>query len=192
MRWTLLALPFFALVACGKPVEADNVGADNLGGPVLAPPPMPGTAPVANEADNATAPDPQPAIAGAIPEAFRGTYDQNEESCARPSEYRLTVEAGELRFHESIGKVRSVKVLAPAKIELLADKLDQRQPWADELLGWIMLAFAAGIVLLALFEDHYDQRDMFQAAIIPAVIGVVVLAYCRLMAPRTRAIPPSS
>ena len=74
----------------------------------------------------------------------------------------------------------------PGSVPLLADKLEQRQPWADELLGWIMLAFAAAIVLLALFEDHYEQRDMFQAAIIPALIGVVILAYCRLMAPKMR------
>ncbi len=131
MRWTMLALPVFALAACGKPVESDNVGADNLGGPVLAPPPMPGTTPVANEADNATAPDPRPAIAGAIPEAFRGTYDQNEEGCARPSEYRLTVDAGELRFHESIGKVRSVKVLAPKEIEVLADYQGEGEAWQN-------------------------------------------------------------
>ena len=78
----------------------------------------------------------------------------------------------------------------PGSVPLLADKLEQRQPWADELLGWIMLAFAVAIVLLGLFEDHYDRRDMFQAAIIPAVIGVVVLAYCRLMAPKGRATPP--
>jgi MFS family permease len=75
---------------------------------------------------------------------------------------------------------------------LLADKLEQRQPWADELLGWIMLAFAVAIVLLGLFEDHYDRREMFQAAIIPAIIGVVVLAYCRLVAPRARPAPPPS
>ena len=74
----------------------------------------------------------------------------------------------------------------PGSVPLLAEKLEQRQPWADELLGWIMLAFAAAIVLLALFEDHYEQRDMFQAAIIPALIGVVILAYCRLMAPKMR------
>ena len=78
----------------------------------------------------------------------------------------------------------------PGSVPLLADKLEQRQPWADELLGWIMLAFAVAIVLLGLFEDHYEQRDMFQAAIIPAVIGLVVLAYCRLMATRTRPTPP--
>lgn len=74
----------------------------------------------------------------------------------------------------------------PGSVPLLAEKLEQRQPWADELLGWIMLAFALGIVLLALFEDPYDRNEMYQAAIVPAIIGVVVLAYCRLMVPKAR------
>ena len=73
-----------------------------------------------------------------------------------------------------------------ASVPILADKLEQRQPWADELLGWIVLAFALGIVLLGLFEDDYDRRDIFQMAVVPLVIGVAVLAYCRLMAPRAR------
>ena len=29
----------------------------------------------------------------------------------------------------------------PGSVPLLAEKLEQRQPWADELLGWIMLAW---------------------------------------------------
>ena len=74
----------------------------------------------------------------------------------------------------------------PGSVPLLAEKLEQRQPWADELLGWIMLAFALGIVLLGLFEHPDDRTEMYQAAIIPAIIGIVVLAYCRLMAPKAR------
>lgn len=74
----------------------------------------------------------------------------------------------------------------PASVPLLAAKLEQRQPWADELLGWIMIAFAAGIVLIGLFEQDYDRSELFQSAIIPAIVGVVVLVYCRLMAPKAR------
>jgi hypothetical protein len=73
-----------------------------------------------------------------------------------------------------------------ASVPVLADKLDQRQPWADEMLGWIMLAFALGMVLLGLFEEDYDRREIFQAAVVPVVIGVTILAYCRLVAPRPR------
>ena len=72
----------------------------------------------------------------------------------------------------------------PGSVPLLAEKLEQRQPWADALLGWIMLAFAATLVLLALFEEPWERMHMFQAAIVPAVVGVTVLVYCRIMAPR--------
>jgi len=128
MRPIFLALSQLALLAaCGAPAEPD--GNSNQ---VVAPPPMPGTTSGdANSAGNAIAPDPQPAIAGAIPEPFRGTYDQNEENCARPSEYRLTVDAGELRFHESIGKVRSVKVMEAGRIEVLADYQGEGETWQN-------------------------------------------------------------
>ena len=83
--------------------------------------------------------------------------------------------------------IREAMKSDPASVPLLAEKLEQRQPWADELLGWIMLAFAVGIVLLGLFEEEaYDRREFFQSAIVPAVIGIVVLVYCRLMAPKAR------
>jgi hypothetical protein len=128
MRASFLAVPFL-LAACGAPVEPE--GDSNQ---MVAPPSMQGTnsySADANAAANITAPDPKPAIAGAIPEAFRGTYDRNEENCGRPSEYRLTVDAGELRFHESIGKVRSVKVLTPTRIELLADYQGEGETWQN-------------------------------------------------------------
>lgn len=78
----------------------------------------------------------------------------------------------------------------PGSVPLLAARLEQRQPWADELLGWILLAFAAGIVLIGLLGQDYDRREIFQAAIIPALIGIVVLVYCRLMAPKAPLAPP--
>ncbi len=75
----------------------------------------------------------------------------------------------------------------PGSVPLLAEKLEQRQPWADALLGWIMLAFAATLVLLSLFEAPWERIHMVQAAIVPAVIGVTVLIYCRVMAPKSGA-----
>jgi hypothetical protein len=72
----------------------------------------------------------------------------------------------------------------PGSVPLLAEKLEQRQPWADSLLGWIMLAFAATLALLALFEEPWERMHMLQAAIVPAVIGITVLLYCRITAPK--------
>ena len=128
MRPIFLALPAY-LAACGAPVEPDNVAFEVDDPPSAAG--ANGADPSSNHAAPATAPDPQPAIAGAIPEPFRGTYDRNEESCARPSEYRLTVDAGELRFHESVGKVRTVRVLSPTRIELLADYQGEGETWQN-------------------------------------------------------------
>lgn len=72
----------------------------------------------------------------------------------------------------------------PGSVPVLASRLEARQPWADALLGWIFLAFAAGLVLLGLFEDGEDRRRIFQAAVVPVVIGVTVLVYCWLHRPK--------
>ena len=73
----------------------------------------------------------------------------------------------------------------PGSVSLLTQKLEARQPWADALLGWIFLAFAAALVGLALFEDGEERMEMFKAAVIPVVVGLTVLLYVRLARPRT-------
>ena len=67
----------------------------------------------------------------------------------------------------------------PDSVAPLSERLDARQPWADALIGWIFIAVAIGLVLMALFETPDDRRDVFQAAIVPAVVGVVALAFVR-------------
>ena len=69
----------------------------------------------------------------------------------------------------------------PGSVPLLAEKLEQRQPWADALLGWIFIAFAIGMALLGITDDDpYDRREMVRAAIVPLIIGISVLAFIRL------------
>lgn len=68
----------------------------------------------------------------------------------------------------------------PGSVALLADKLEQRQPWADALLGWVFIAFAVALVGLGLFEGAADRMDLFKAAVVPIVIGATVLLYVRL------------
>ena len=72
----------------------------------------------------------------------------------------------------------------PGSVPVLASRLEARQPWVDALLGWIFLAFAVGLVGLGLFEDGYEQRRIFQAAVVPVVIGVTVLVYCWIARPK--------
>jgi len=117
------------LASCGAPAEnqtanesvlidANAVEAGVNG--AAAPPPA-----FANEAE------PADTVAATIPEAFQGDYDEKAESCGRPSEYKLKVSAGELRFHESIGTVRSVKVEAPDRIEVFADYQGEGESWQN-------------------------------------------------------------
>ena len=70
----------------------------------------------------------------------------------------------------------------PGSVPVLADKLEARQPWADALLGWLFLAFAATIVALGLFEESWERREALQAAVVPAVIGVTILFYVHFAA----------
>jgi hypothetical protein len=72
----------------------------------------------------------------------------------------------------------------PGSVPVLAGKLEARQPWADALLGWLLLAFAATIVAIGLFEDPSDRREIFETAVIPAVLGVVTLVYTQVMGRR--------
>jgi hypothetical protein len=73
----------------------------------------------------------------------------------------------------------------PGSVPVLAARLEARQPWADALLGWIFLAAAAALVGLGLFEEGDDRRAIFQAAVVPVVVGVTVLIYCWVARPKS-------
>jgi quinol-cytochrome oxidoreductase complex cytochrome b subunit len=73
----------------------------------------------------------------------------------------------------------------PGSVQLLADRLEARQPWADSLLGWIFLAFALALLVLGAIErDPEEQSEMFRAAVVPIIVGVTVLLYTRFARPK--------
>jgi len=74
-------------------------------------------------------PRPNPAKAASIPSAFHGVYDSSPEACTRPSDGRLTVAARELRFHESIGSVRSVTRSSSGALRAEADFQGEGERW---------------------------------------------------------------
>lgn len=86
---------------------------------------------IGNEAD-AVAPAPSAATPrpASIPAAFHGTFDRDVEACAGRSIYRLVVSADSLRFHESLGRVRSVAVDGPNTISVAADYQGEGDRWS--------------------------------------------------------------
>ena len=80
--------------------------------------------------------------------------------------------------------IREALKTHPESAPALIASLNARAPWAEPLLGWILLTLAATIAILALFEDAETQRQMLKVAVVPAVLGVVTLAYLRFAHPR--------
>jgi hypothetical protein len=71
----------------------------------------------------------------------------------------------------------------PKSVPILADRLDRHAPWGDALLGWVLIALAAGLAILAMIEGDPEQRSqMLRATVIPLVVGLAVLAYARFSA----------
>lgn len=78
------------------------------------------------------------------------------------------------------GTIRRALRDNPEAVPLLVDRLEQRLPWADALLGWIFISFAVALLVLGLTEPDADDRtEMLRASLIPAIVGVFVLAFVR-------------
>jgi hypothetical protein len=115
-------------LACQPPEGGED--ATGQGGNIIATPDSssgaPGAEPVAP-----LAPAPIEAVGKTLPPAFHGAYDESGEACGRPSEYRLVVTQSELRFHESIGTVRSVSVQDRRTVTVNADYQGEGQSWRN-------------------------------------------------------------
>jgi hypothetical protein len=130
MRSYSLLLAAAVLASCGAPAEQAN---RNEAGNALTRPPADLDNEAANRAPAAETPQLPAAAAeaNAIPAAFRGTFDENSDACGGPGESRLEVKADELRFHESIGKVRKVDVEGPDAISVEADYQGEGESWRN-------------------------------------------------------------
>lgn len=66
-----------------------------------------------------------------VPQRFRGTFDRDAAACtARASIERLTIAASELRFHESLGAVKSVSADGADAIRIAADYSGEGMAWS--------------------------------------------------------------
>lgn len=121
MRSRMIPFGAVLLAACGpsEPVNRSEA--------VVAPPPV-----VATHDGAAARPAPAPAPdrpSAAIPAPFHGVYDASREACGRPSDGRLTVTSGALRFHESIGTVRGVTAAGAGAVTVEADYQGEGESW---------------------------------------------------------------
>lgn len=126
--YRLLAAAALLLAGCGADETVAGNGANAVAAlPASIPPPR--AVPV---------PAPKPVKGDKIPAAFHGVYDSSDEACGRPSDGRLTVSAGELRFHESVGSVLGVIADPSGAIRVEADYQGEGERWRSsrELLLW--------------------------------------------------------
>jgi hypothetical protein len=121
----IVLLAAAALAACNAPDQTNRAAADsNIDDSVAVPPATPPT-----PAPDATAATPAAAEALTIPSPFQGVYDGNLAACAEPSDARLEIGPGELRFHESIGTVRKVAIVSPNRVSVTADYQGEGERW---------------------------------------------------------------
>jgi hypothetical protein len=128
-RILMLAAATAMIAACGSGDGGDIGNAGEPRSDAVAPSPEANGAAAAETRSRAPATAPSPAQA--IPPAFQGVFDAPRHACAGPSEYRLTVSAGELRFHESIGIVRAVTEDGPDTIRVAADYQGEGESWSN-------------------------------------------------------------
>lgn len=118
----------FGLSACGSPESAPELGGVEAG---------PGGNEAATEPPAVQPPGsperPQAGPDGAeLPAPFRGRWDASESACAgRGSEMRLTIEPGQMRFHESVARVERVRAFSQGVAEVDLAFSGEGQSWTE-------------------------------------------------------------
>lgn len=75
--------------------------------------------------------------------------------------------------------IREALRTSPESVSVLAERLDSRQPWENELIGWVFIAFALGLAAIGLLQGAPQWRQTLEASIVPALAGLVVLIFVR-------------
>jgi hypothetical protein len=133
-------LPVFGAAAaamliggCGSRQGGDEPEANLAAAPAASTP-----APVENGSAVPAAPKApgafEPERGTTIPAPFLGVYDRTLASCSGPSQERTTITPSELRFHETIGKVRSVLLRRENELEVDADYQGEGEFWRSNRL----------------------------------------------------------
>jgi len=73
----------------------------------------------------------------------------------------------------------------PESVPALSAKVGHRRPQVEEIYGWMLLALALGLVTYAASGGGTEPAETAKIAIIPAIIGIVVIGYNRARERRT-------
>lgn len=98
-------LATFVLAACQQPSPSPGGDASRAVAPAPTAAPPQGATPVAS-----------PTTAAAIPQPFRGAWDNAQGNCSPASELRIEIGAVSVEFYESLGTVTGVTVESPGSI----------------------------------------------------------------------------
>jgi hypothetical protein len=124
-----------------------------------APPAAPAPEPTGNGSAALAAPkasEPFIPVSGTtIPAAFQGVYERRVANCGGPSQERTTITPTELRWHETIGKVRSTLHRRENELEVNADYQGEGEFWHSNRL----LTLDQGGARLVIDSDG-DSRGM--------------------------------
>jgi len=105
---------------------------------VAAAPDAPAPAPTENGSAAPAAPKAsaafEPVRGATIPAPFLGVYDRTLAGCAGSSQERTTIAPGELRFHETIGKVQSTLLRRENEVEVDAQYQGEGEYWRSNRL----------------------------------------------------------
>ncbi len=66
-----------------------------------------------------------------IPAAFHGTWDNIEGTCARESDLRMEISAGQIIFYESLGKVRSIEAKDEMSLDVTLAMEGEGEVWTN-------------------------------------------------------------
>jgi len=65
-----------------------------------------------------------------IPASFQGRWSRSAAACAQPGDdSRLAIQAGEMVFYESVGKVKQIQIVGPREINVTADYEGEGERW---------------------------------------------------------------
>ncbi len=68
----------------------------------------------------------------------------------------------------------------PESVSGLAAKLGRHRSLVDEIFGWVLTALAAGLAIFGMLGGGSDPSFIVKFAVVPAIIGLTIIAYYRL------------